>query len=87
MLDQTDDRHGDPIQYRRAKRIVLYEDRPHGIGEHVKDVALFETADQREQRDVKEDRAPVELLQGMLEARRLDAVTEQRKHQHQGNRA
>ena len=50
--------------------------------------ALLEAAHQREERDVEEDRAPVELLHHLLEVRRLlDPVAQDCQHQHQRQRA
>ena len=49
----------------------MNEDRLHPVGQHVEDVRLLEAADQREQRDVEEHGAPIELLHDVLETRRI----------------
>ena len=66
----------------------MREDRLHRVGHHLEDVGLLEPADQREQGDVEEHRAPIELLHDLLEARRfLQPVAENLEDQHQDDRA
>ncbi len=62
VLDQADDRHRHPVKDRGAQGIVLLEQRLHRVGQQIQNVRLLQAADQREERDVEEDRPPVELL-------------------------
>src|SRR5688572_12316162 len=84
VLHDADDGYGDPVEQCHAHGVVLREYGLERVREHVEDMALLETADESEQRDIEEDGAPVELLQRVLEARgSLHAVTQEGKHQHQ----